>query len=383
MITIKNNKFVFLADGSKKDKAGFKETFSPLKKKEFFIKKPHYFFHNEIKGLYLTYINPILDKNKIKALIVIDVPLNFLKEMNKSLDLLKKYILFIMCFIILISFFIVYFAYLDYKREKENEFLNNELLKLNKKLSKKIEEKVEELREKDALLLHQSKLASLGEMLNMIAHQWRQPLNALSAAAIKIELLENLGKIKKEDCINFSKMVQKNTQRLSEIINDFMKLGKNESKKEKFFMKEFLNKVLDIVKVQLENHNIKLIVKSDDCICYSYKKELTHVLLNLISNARDALDESDIKEKYIKIEAHSINGNKCIISVENPGEIPENIQQRLFEPYFTTKEEGKGTGLGLYISKKIVEELLKGKIYFESKEGKTRFIIELKREEII
>jgi len=383
LLGIKNNKFIFLADGSKKDKAGFKETFLPLKKEEFLVKKPHYFFHTEIEGLYLTYINPIVYNKELKALIVIDVPLNFLEEMSKSLDILKKYILFIMSFIVLISIVIIYFAYLDYKREMENEYLNNELLKLNKELSKKIEEKLKEIREKDVLLLHQSKLASLGEMLNMIAHQWRQPLNALSAAAIKIELLENLGQMTKEDCIKFSKMVQENTQRLSEIINDFMKLGKHESRKEKFLMKEFLNKILDIVKVQLENHNIKLIIQSDDCECYTYKKELTHVLLNLISNARDALDENDIKEKYIKIEAHNIDGNKCIISVENPGEIPENIQQRLFEPYFTTKEESKGTGLGLYMSKKIIEELLKGKIYFEVKNKKTKFIIELKREEII
>ena len=382
LLGIKGDKFVFLADGSKEDKAKFLETFSPIDKNKFLIPKKHYFFHTEVKGLYLTYINPILKNGKIEALIVADVPLRFLKIVENNLNLLKKYIIYVMAFIVFISVVILFFAYLDYKREKENETLNKELLKLNKELQKKVEEKIKELREKDTLLLHQSKLASLGEMLNMIAHQWRQPLNVMSAAAIQIDVMKQLGQLNEEKCLDFANVVKENTQHLSQIINDFMKLGKHESKKEEFLIKDLLEEIRKLVEVQLKNHNINLIIESDDIKLNTYKKELSHVIMNLISNARDALDERDIPNKEIKIVAKE-EGDKIFISVENQGEIPKEIQDRLFEPYFTTKEEGKGTGLGLYMSRKIVQELLKGKIYFESKDGKTRFIIELKKEETI
>ena len=382
LLGIKGDKFVFLADGSKEDKAKFLETFSPIDKNKFLIPKKHYFFHTEVKGLYLTYINPILKNGKIEALIVADVPLRFLKVVENNLNLLKKYIIYVMAFIVFISIVILFFAYLDYKREKENETLNKELLKLNKELQKKVEEKIKELREKDTLLLHQSKLASLGEMLNMIAHQWRQPLNVMSAAAIQIDVMKQLGQLNEEKCLDFANIVKENTQHLSQIINDFMKLGKHESKKEEFLIKDLLEEIRKLVEVQLKNHNINLIIESDDIKLNTYKKELSHVIMNLISNARDALDERDIPNKEIKIVAKE-EGDKIFISVENQGEIPKEIQDRLFEPYFTTKEEGKGTGLGLYMSRKIVQELLKGKIYFESKDGKTRFIIELKKEETI
>jgi len=378
----KGDKFIFLADGSKKDKALFGESFSPINKKEFLIFKKHYFFHKKIKGLYLTYINPILVDKKLKALIVFDVPIIFYKGISSILKEIKDYLLIGTLFVFFIISILIYFAYLDYEREKENERLNKELVELNKELQKKVEEKIKELREKDTLLLHQSKLASLGEMLNMIAHQWRQPLNVMSAAAIQIDVMKQLGQLNDEKCLDFANVVKENTQHLSQIINDFMKLGKHESKKEEFLIKDLLEEIRKLVEVQLKNHNINLVIESDDIRLNTYKKELSHVIMNLISNARDALDEKDIPNKEIKIVAKE-EGDKIFIVVENQGEIPKEIQNRLFEPYFTTKEEGKGTGLGLYMSRKIVQELLKGKIYFESKDGKTRFIIELKKEETI
>ena len=382
LLGIRDNKYVFLADGSKEDKAEFGEIFEPINKKEFLISKPHYFFHKKLKSVYLTYLNPVVINHKIKAIIVMDLPMSFLDFIKNILNNLTVRVYIILFFSLILIILIIFFAYFDFKREKEREKLLKKLEETNKTLAKKVEEKVNEIRQKDVLIMNQGKLVALGEMLNMIAHQWRQPLNALSAAAIHLELKAEMQGIEKEDVVKFTKFVQEEAQRLSKTIDDFMNFSRPDEEKEEFYLSEVIEDVLKMIKVQLQNHNIEIKVDiPKNFKIKSYKKVIEHILLNLISNARDALDEVDIKNKEIVISAKEDKDAIEIIVYDNAGPIPKEIENRVFEPYFTTKEQGKGTGLGLYMSKKLAEEKIKGKLYFRNREDGVEFILKLRREQ--
>ena len=377
---IKNEKYIFLIDGSKSDRAKFGESFEPLNKKEFQILKPHYFFHKKLKSIFLTYVNPVIVNKKIKGVIVTDVSIDFLQFIKFMLDILTKNVYVILFFSFMFFIVVVSFSFFDFKREKEKENLLKQLEKTNKNLEKKVKEKLNELRHKDAVIMNQGKLVALGEMLNMIAHQWRQPLNALSAASIHLELKVEMESLEKEQIIKFTQFVQEEAQRLSGIIDDFMNFSKPDEKKEEFYLRDAIEDVMKIIKVQLENHDIEIKMNiPKNFKIKSYKKVIEHILLNLILNARDALDESNIKNKEIIISVEENNENIKIIVYDNGNKITEDIAKRIFEPYFTTKEEGKGTGLGLYMSKKLAEEKLKGKLCFENRDDGIEFILKLRR----
>ena len=381
MLAPYKNKLIFLADGSKSDKAQFGESFEPLRKNEYFSLKPHYFTHKRLKDIWVTFINPIVVDKKIKALIVVDTPLSFLNFIKSILEKLQKYLNILVGFVFVTVLILTVFTYFDERREKEKELALEQLEILNKNLSKKIQEKVNELRQKDVLLMNQSKLVALGEMLNMIAHQWRQPLNALSASAIHLELkMEMTDEIEKDEIIEFIQFVQEEVQRLSATIDDFMNFSRPDEKEEEFYFNDVLNEVIKLIKIQLKNHNINIEFDIHNNLkLNTYKKVVEHILLNLISNARDALDESDVEDKKIKIYTKEGKDFIEVIVYDNGKKIPPDVADRIFEPYFTTKEEGKGTGLGLYMSKKLAREKLGGDLYFENREDGVAFILKLKK----
>ena len=373
----KKDKFVFLADGSKEDKAEFGEIFEPLNKSKFNTLKPTYFFHKRLKNLFLTYIYPIVINNKLKGILVIDISLKFSEFIKGILENLSKSINFILLFSVILIILLISFAFLDFKREKEKEMLLKKLKEVNKSLEKKVKEKINEIREKDLVILNQSKLASMGEMLNMIAHQWRQPLNTLSGYAIRIEMENEIGEVSKEECLKFSKFVQKSTQDLSEIINDFMNYSKKEDEKKEVFVEDIIKDTLKLIEPQLRSHGIELKLDIDNIKIKTYKKDVIHILLNLIANSRDALDENKKENKLIKISVKKEDKTVKFIVEDNAGGIPEEIKDRIFEPYFTTKVLNKGTGIGLYMSRKIAHEKLNGKLYFENTLNGAKFILEV------
>ena len=246
-----------------------------------------------------------------------------------------------------------------------------------KKLEKEIKRVKKEIKEKEKMLYLQAKQAQMGEMINMIAHQWRQPLNAMSANLIALELKHQMGELTDEELEKSLKFLQDQIQKLSQIINDFMSFSKENKKKDKFKIIDAVNETLEIIGPQLKNHNINLEIDIDkELELNTYKRELQHILINLLANARDALDENKPKDKNIKIRVYTEKeNNKVKIIVEdNAGGIPKEVQERIFNPYFTTKE--KGTGLGLYMSKMIANKILHGDLYFETN-GTTKFIIEI------
>ncbi len=224
-----------------------------------------------------------------------------------------------------------------------------------------------EIRMQDALLIQQSKSAQMGEMINMIAHQWRQPLNAISAASIKLTMQSQMGILTDEEISTTAKFIEDITQKMSQTINDFMNFTKSTNKKELIVFDDIFQDIFNIIGTQLKNHNISVTIDIEkENSLYTYKKELEHILINIISNARDAHENIDNENKYIDIKAYTKNNIFIIKISDNAGGIKDSVLSRVFEPYFTTKETNKGTGLGLYMSKKILQEHLNGDVFVKN-----------------
>ncbi len=250
----------------------------------------------------------------------------------------------------------------------------------NTQLEEKVKKAIEENRKKDQLLSHQSKLATMGEMIGIIAHQWKQPLSSLSMRiqSIKYKSFLTQKPIDKEYIEEFVSDNMQLIQFMSKTIDDFRDFFRQDKKKENFNMIKCIEKTLNIVKPQLEASKINLKIEGEDFITNGLQSEFQQVIVNLISNAKDILIEKDTKNKEIKIYTQIKDGQGILSIEDNAGGIPDNIIEKVFEPYFTTKEIGKGTGIGLYISKTIIEDTMNGKLSVANTESGACFKIEMK-----
>lgn len=230
---------------------------------------------------------------------------------------------------------------------------------LNLSLEQKIKQVVEKTKQQEQQLLQQSRLAQMGEMISMIAHQWRQPLTAISSTSAAINIKASLDNLNTEDAIELSSKISSYTQHLSATIDDFRNFFKAKKDKKTTTYKEVILSVLNIVEVSIINKNIQIIKQLDSKKQFlTYPNELMQVVLNLIKNAEDILLEKEIQNPTIKITTQD---NKLIIS-DNAGGVEEEIITKIFNPYFSTKKEKNGMGLGLYMSKVIVEQHCDGKL---------------------
>ena len=251
-----------------------------------------------------------------------------------------------------------------------------ELKKLNQSLLEKIDLAISENHRKDAILIEQSKLAQMGEMLNMIAHQWRQPLNAISASAINLSMKNDLHILNEDDIEKSSKFIQEQTQMMSKIINDFMLFNKPEDNI-KFSLYRATMQVINMTSPQFKSRDINIDVDIDEeIIVFHNDKNFEHSLLNIIINSRDAFEDIDkIYDKKIKIYT-DINEDYINLHIEdNAGGIAENIIDKIFNPYFTTKETDKGTGIGLYMSKEMIENVPNSSLSVKNTKNGARFTI--------
>jgi signal transduction histidine kinase len=238
---------------------------------------------------------------------------------------------------------------------------NIELEVLNTNLEEKINKQVNTIREKDLFFNQQSKLIAMGEMLGNIAHQWRQPLSAICTVASGIQMRKKMDIITDEQIHKDLDNIINSTQVLSQTIDDFREFHSNKKEKIEFQINNVVNNVLSLVVANLKSKDITVVKQIQNIKCSSYKNELVQVLLNIINNAKDALLEIETS-KYIFIQTHQKQNNLIIEIYDNAGGIKKDIIERVFEPYFTTKFKAKGTGIGLYMSKNIVENSLKGTI---------------------
>jgi len=266
---------------------------------------------------------------------------------------------------------------LESKIDRINELIKekHELEMYQKSLETRVQEEIEKSKKREEMLFQQSKLAQMGEMLNMIAHQWRQPLSAISSSAINIELKQQLGTLKDIDISNMSQFIQTTTLDLSKIINDFMDFNKPSDNQE-ILLNKTINKVYHIISPQLMSKEINLHIDMDEDIKVFHNiTHIEHILINIIINARDAFEGVEIEDKRINIYTTQDDKYRILNIEDNAGGIADNIINRIFEPYFTTKEEGKGTGIGLYMSKKMLESIGNSKISVEIKDNHTIFML--------
>jgi len=260
---------------------------------------------------------------------------------------------------------IVHVVWKDIEDRKRAE---KELEELNKTLEIKVEKAIAKAKQQQDHLLQQSRLVQMGEMISMIAHQWRQPLNAISAASINLSLLSSMEMLKDSKLQEDSEFIQNQCQKMSATIETFMDFVKPSTEPKEFKLTHLIDAILSIISAQFKNRNIDIVVieNKKDITINGYENLLEQVVINLLSNARDAFDEVEIENKYINITLDSLESIPTIYIEDNAGGIPKEIAEKIFNPYFTTKEQGKGTGIGLYMSLDIMMKSFNGDLKYSA-----------------
>ncbi|WP_174247232.1 cache domain-containing protein [Arcobacter sp. LA11] len=241
-------------------------------------------------------------------------------------------------------------------------YLSNIIERKFKTYKNSIESYIKENKKQYNLLAQKTKLAAMGEMMENIAHQWRQPLSVITTASSGIKLqkdMDNLSDTFLDESIN---SINSSANHLSETIEDFRDFFKPDKEKIRFELNTAIKKTIKLLASQLKINQIEIIQKVEDITISSYERELLQVLLNIINNAKDALIDNKNIPKYIFLDIYKKESKVIIKIKDNAGGIPENIINRIFEPYFTTKHKSQGTGIGLYMSQEIISRHIKGTI---------------------
>jgi signal transduction histidine kinase len=285
------------------------------------------------------------------------------QKINKYIKITLTITLFLIIIISILSFFISQKINKTFKKYQSRVLKNEASLKdLNHNLHDKIELALEEAKKKDRAMLHQSRLARMGEMLSMISHQWRQPLSQLAGIIMELETTVTFKKANEKFLLNCASDATKIIQHMSLTIEDFKNFFKPEKSKENFYISKACEGAISLIKDSLINQNIDLDfqIKNDKKV-YSYKREYSQVILNLLVNAKDALLINQIKHGKITLIVDTIDNLAFVEVRDNAGGIKNEYLDLVFEPYFSTKKS-HGTGLGLYMSKMIIEQNMQGKI---------------------
>lgn len=297
--------------------------------------------------------------------IIFMTQLHALTQQNFEYDRFFEISILLAVLLVVVSSFLIYRHY--------------ELKKLNDKLQKYYEEEVKNSRDKDEIIFNQKKLAAMDEVLENIAHQWRQPLSQVNSAVLVIDdrMYE---KNFKDDVIEEKLLeIESLTKYMSKTIDDFKNFFHEQNKKEKFSIKDLLEKSIYIIKGTLLALNIKVENRVDRKIFYNgYPSELEQVILVLLNNAKDVLISRKIQYPKITLDGFK-KGDYCYIIIEdNGGGIDESIIDKIFDPYFTTKHKSQGTGLGLYISQMMIKEKMNAELSVKNSKIGAVFTIKLK-----
>lgn len=263
-------------------------------------------------------------------------------------------------------------THLDITKIKEYENIlkeevartTKELNDLNINLQERVAFEVEKNRKQDAMLQQQSRLAAMGEMMGNIAHQWRQPLSAITTAISSLKLKEEFGILEPNDIKDANDYILNQAEFLSKTIENFRNFFRKDQPKKKFALSEAINNTLGIIKASYDNNFVILDTQLDDSLYYIGSENLlSQVLLNILSNAKDALVSNNIEDKHVCITLIKKDEDTCKITIkDNAGGVNDDIKDRIFDPYFTTKHPSQGTGLGLYMSSQILHNHFNGTV---------------------
>jgi C4-dicarboxylate-specific signal transduction histidine kinase len=217
---------------------------------------------------------------------------------------------------------------------------------------------ITDIKRNEKILSEKSKLASMGEMIGNIAHQWRQPLTAISIAASGIKLTYEYDIEEREETIESLDNIVKNTKYLSETIEDFQNYMRSNRESSVFFVEDIIQSTLMIVDANIKLENIRIIKNSNNSFgIKTIQNDLVQILLNIINNSVDALKEKQKENKLIVIDSYKDQKYTYISLLDSAGGVDESIADKIFEPYFTTKHQAQGTGLGLYMTHQIISKL--------------------------
>ena len=236
-----------------------------------------------------------------------------------------------------------------------------------------IREDITEINEKQELLHSQSRLAAMGEMINMISHQWRQPLNSLGIDIQKVKKDFKRGNIDDDYIKYFTTEAMVTINHMSDTIDDFTSFFKQDKYKSDFFVKDIVKKSISILKGRINDTGVYISLSDNTFKLHSYASEFSQVILNLINNAIDILIDKDIKNPIITIgiDEH----NRSLSVQDNAGGVPADIIDNIFEPYFSTKLSKNGTGIGLYMSKQIIEDHMDATLSVSNSNSGAKFTI--------
>ncbi len=323
--------------------------------------------------------NTILETNSLNIYLSTLITNNLKRAISKkeANDRLFNTSTLMLVFLITLSFILMIFISitiinnfqeLHYSLEENVARKTKELRALNISLESRVKKEVENSRKKDNIMFQQARLASMGEVLHNIAHQWRQPLGALMMIIQGFGSKFERGKLDEKFIRSSVDDALRLGKNMSDTLDDFRNFFIPNRAKQIFEVKKAINKSIELTKYQLEKEDIAIEFNSNiTAKIYGFKNELIHVVLNLINNSKDILSATDnLDKKRILIITKQTKRKVIINIIDNGGGIKDDIITKIFDPYFTTKHKSMGTGIGLYMSKQLVERHMNGKIYCKS-----------------
>jgi PAS domain S-box-containing protein len=244
------------------------------------------------------------------------------------------------------------------KAEEQLILQQSQLRELNSTLEERVQAEVKKNREKDVMLIQQNRQAALGEILDHIAHQWKHPLATISLTAY---LLKTADTLERDSVEETTEGIINQVSHLTQMLNDYRDFYRPDKEKSVFRIGEGIDKALAFITPVLSNESIKREVYADPDLCaLGYPKEFAQVILNLVSNARDAFKERSVKDPRIVVKGFAENKMAVVTVADNAGGISETVLGSIFEMNFTTREQSGGTGIGLYMSRNIIERDMGG-----------------------
>lgn len=268
-------------------------------------------------------------------------------------------------------------ALADLQKQREYVYLQK-LSGLNILLKEKVDESLSQIRQNDQVLIEKSRLAAMGEMIEQIAHQWRQPLNTMALLNQNLYFKVQLGTVHKDDCVQTHDQINEQLQYMSQTIDDFRNFSQPNKEKELFVIEEVLHSALNLSEGSLKYAKIKAhSFSTEEHRVFGMRHEMMQVFMNLIKNVQDVVLQRKISEPWLKFFIEEKEDGLHVIIEDNAGGIDSDKIDKIFQPYFSTKKEHQGTGIGLYMSKEIIEKSMVGTITVSNTERGAVFEIVL------